>query len=528
MAYLNVGERRIEATIAYVGPELGGKTTNFDQLMSSTLDADLGRIEVAGSAAGAFRTLRWQPAERGRFRDCGVVVKLLAQSGPFSEERVDDILRDADGVVVVIDAHPSAQAVNRASLDAVQRALRARDRAPVPVVLQVNKTDLSDALAPEDVVDALDAKSLVHVPAAAARGLGVVETLEAALAEVLAAMQATRPDASSGSDGSGALGSPAAATASTADSGHPLLAALRQVLRETMLEHVSELETRATYALRGDLNRLEEKIEALSAHARALEELVLDMGNRVARHTDVLVEVRACAESAGESAKGAEVSAKRADESATTAGLLAREATELLERELPRLGRLEEAADATATVLAMFATKDDLAAASARLEELSSEGREAVARAIEGRAKSDREHLTSLTTALRRSIEGVAQEVRASDARQRVEDATERVAELAKRSEQLGGLLADVALHSAQLKGRVDAAGEQARAMGPRIEKVDATVKERASGLEGNLEGLRAMLGKQSAAVDARIEALDGRIRDVIEELKKSKKGWFA
>lgn len=512
MAYLNVGERRIEATIAYVGPALGGKTTNFEKLASSELEAELGRIEVAPSTAGDWRALRWLPAESGRFRDCGLVVKLLAQSGPFSEQRMDDIVREADGVVVVVDAHPDAQETNRASLRSVRRAVAHRDRAPVPVVLQVNKTDLSDALSPEAIVEGLDAASLPHVAASATRGLGVVETLEAALAEVLAAMQSRGPDSTNGAQHEADAGTPSPPIAP--EGGHPLLAALRQVLRETMLEHVSELEERTTAAVRGDLLRIEERIAAVQGRTRAVEELLVETRARVDRGLDLVAEAVSAAKGAGEAA--------------TTAGLFAREASDLVERELPRLARLEAAHEATVSSLSSLGTKEDLVAAAARGDDLARETRDVLTRAVEARGKTDREHLTSLTTALRRSIEGVAQEVRARDAHERIEETGERVGELAKRSEQLASLVADVALHSAQLRGRVDAAAEQARAVGPRIEKVEGTVAERAAGIEEGLRALRASSAKQSAATDARIDALDVRLKDLVEELKKTKKGWFA
>ena len=98
MAYLNVRERRIEAKIAYLGPELAGRTTNFERLRDGSKDARIAKVRTTSDETGTRLSLAWQLEEAARFRDCDVVVELVA---PHAES-TDDVLREVDGVVLVV------------------------------------------------------------------------------------------------------------------------------------------------------------------------------------------------------------------------------------------------------------------------------------------------------------------------------------------------------------------------------------------------------------------------------------------
>lgn len=260
MAYLNVRERRIEAKIAYLGPELAGRTTNFERLAapaSGSKDARIGKVRTSSDETAARLSLAWQLEEATRFRDCDVVVELVAPC----ESATDDLLREADGVVVVVDAAPSSQDRNRASLASVQKALERIQRGSVPLVVQINKVDLPDALSVESVVDGLDAAALPHVSAIATQGQGVVETLATAMDGVLAAMQ-TRPDETH---------------ATHVDPTHPLLSALQEVLRQTVRDHLDEVSSTVADRVEASITRLEDRLRNLEASIARVDERVLSL-----------------------------------------------------------------------------------------------------------------------------------------------------------------------------------------------------------------------------------------------------------
>ncbi len=267
---LNVRDRRVEARIAYVGPLGAGRATNLVKLGASP-------TELATD---------WRPPSGSRFRDCDVVVKLAVASGAGD---LGEALRDVDGVVFVADADPDALERNREAMAATRAALAARK--DVAVVVQVNKRDLSAALSPQEVLAALDAESLPHVEAAAARGEGVIETAERALGAVLEASAAHAP-----------VPPPDAPVKTSArGEGNPLLSALQKVLRDTVTEHVAALKSQAPSASADAPSQ--DSIAELVAEVRALRAAVDGIAAREARTQERVETIHAVVADLGEDMK---------------------------------------------------------------------------------------------------------------------------------------------------------------------------------------------------------------------------------
>jgi len=89
------------------------------------------------------------------------------------------ILGGADGVVFVADADPARAEANRESERELHEHLAyyGRDESSLPIVLQVNKGDLSDARDADEVSADLNAAGWPVIPAMAIRGIGVSQTL---------------------------------------------------------------------------------------------------------------------------------------------------------------------------------------------------------------------------------------------------------------------------------------------------------------------------------------------------------------
>ncbi|MBX3186723.1 MAG: hypothetical protein KF819_06895 [Labilithrix sp.] len=225
MAYLNVREHRIEAKIACVGPTPAGVATIVDLLQRASDD-----VRVSSDPASDTIALAWHPTDRGRFRDCDVLVSVVAPRADASA-RFEDLLRDADGVVFVPDAHPEAEAMNEASLSEVRAFLARAERASVPVVVH-------DAAGPE-----------------------ALATLEVTLGEILAAMEKSPAPAEAAGEGD--------------DAAHPLLDALRRVLRETVREHLVDVRAELV-VIRAALERSELAAAAHAADARARAETAFE------------------------------------------------------------------------------------------------------------------------------------------------------------------------------------------------------------------------------------------------------------
>lgn len=212
MAYLNVRERRLETTIAYVGA-------------AANLACLEGAARVLEDDDTLF-SLAWSPAHAPRVDGCDVMVRLVA---PRSDEQLFALLADADGVVVAADGERAFDLVRE----------HAAER---PVLMQ--------------------------------DGEGLVETLEAALASVLAAMKnRTTPV-------------PAAADP------NPLLSALREVLRETVREHAESMERAMTMAIEGALAPVRAELvslkNALTVSARESARALNAQGQAIDAHTQRL------------------------------------------------------------------------------------------------------------------------------------------------------------------------------------------------------------------------------------------------
>lgn len=426
MAQLNVRERRLEATIAYVGPELAGKATNLERLGSPRSSGDdvLARDWTPSSS----------PSELGDFE---VTVKLVAPRGAPSEARVRELLREADGVVFVADADPAAHDRNRASLATVREILASDPTRKLPVVVQINKTDLPDALPVNEVVRALDAEAWPHVSASASRGDGVIETAERSLSTVVGALR------SCGGDAAGPSG--LAAPLSSRE-GSPLLSALRQVLRETVAEHVAELEARTN---------------------ANMERMLAAFSERIA-------------------------------------------------------GSIEQrASSGRATLQTIVDETAQLRAAVGALNRLREEIRDDVVRALEARARREREHFLGATTVIKRAIDGVAADVKGLDTN----------ASLASMMTAIGG----VSEQTLALSKTLEPTAAAVRALAPKVERAEAVL----------LREIREGLGKTAARIEDRVdvlrvetsEAISGSgatatethalVFEMVEELKKKKKGWF-
>ena len=175
MAQLDVRERRMETTIAYVGARLAGKATNLHHLKTDSARGRSTDLQISEDTL----SLEWSPRRADRFDDCDVAVKLVAAKGAPSTARLDEVIGSADGVVVVVDASPSARAERARVLSLVRDALSKGSARKIPVVVQANKVDLADAKAVQELAGEVE---WPIVPASAMRGEGVVEDKDARIA----------------------------------------------------------------------------------------------------------------------------------------------------------------------------------------------------------------------------------------------------------------------------------------------------------------------------------------------------------
>lgn len=411
MAYLNVREKRLEAKIAYVGPALSGKITNIDRLKTDVLNGRVTNICETLVDGIPLVSLDWVPLRMPSFNDCEVAVNVVAARGSISRTTLDHLFHESDGIVIVVDATPAAQPQNREVIAMVRDAL-SKAGASQAVVVQLNKSDLKGALSAVDLAATLEAEWPV-VTAAAAEGKGVVETLETALSRVIDTMKARADDG----------------VAIRADA-NPLLTALRQILRETVSEHMGTLE-RETMQRVNDALAEGRTDAALTERLDRMDTLMSELQSTLRRFSTTL------------------------DRAVIDVGTLAKSAKDTATRTVGIHAKQQD-----------VPSKTDLSELEGRLLEAFSVHRSA-----------DREHASATTQALRHAIEAIATDQKKYELRERA---------------------------------------------------LRESVSEPISRIEGTIQSLLANTAATAARSDGQIAEIRDGLVELLDELKKRKKGWFS
>ena len=182
MSTINFAAREINCKIVYYGPGMSGKTTNLKHVFSK-VPGHL-RGEMVSLATEDERTLFFDflPLDLGTVQGFKTRFHLYTVPGQvFYNASRKLILRGVDGIVFVADSAPNRLRANAESMRNLRENLQEHgiDVRDVPIVLQVNKRDLPDAL-PLDMIRAvIDPKQeLMIFEAVSDKGVGVFETLK--------------------------------------------------------------------------------------------------------------------------------------------------------------------------------------------------------------------------------------------------------------------------------------------------------------------------------------------------------------
>lgn len=195
MSTINFANREINFKIVYYGPGLSGKTTNLKWIYSRIPEGRKG--EMVSLATEDERTLFFDflPLDLGEVKGFKTRFHLYTVPGQvFYNASRKLILRGVDGIVFVADSAPNRLRANAESMrnmreNLAEYGLKVED---IPVVLQVNKRDLPDALPVEMIQAVVDPEGLFPVfEAVATEGKGVFETLKEVSRQVLARVGST-------------------------------------------------------------------------------------------------------------------------------------------------------------------------------------------------------------------------------------------------------------------------------------------------------------------------------------------------
>jgi signal recognition particle receptor subunit beta len=192
MPYVDHGRKELRFKIVYCGAGLSGKTTNLELIHQRTRADRRGKLLVMPGANERTVFFDLLPVEIGRYKDYDVRVHLCTVPGQVEYAQLrQTVLRNVDGVVVVIDCERGRAAGNRGAIRDLERNLQllGHEPAKLPTVVQWNKRDLAGPNGVERMRTALKIPpGVVQVVASARAGEGVFETLKAVLKECLSAV----------------------------------------------------------------------------------------------------------------------------------------------------------------------------------------------------------------------------------------------------------------------------------------------------------------------------------------------------
>ncbi len=180
MATINFARREIEAKIVYVGPALSGKTTNVQVLHRLVPRAQRGELHQLSTDGDRTLFFDFIPVELGQIAGFTAHFKLFTVPGQvYYQQTRKAVLQGADGVVFVADSAAGRAQANLDAMIDLEQNLRAHgfDLASIPLVVQLNKRDVDDALPVNVMITELNPFGVPTVESIAASGYGVLDTL---------------------------------------------------------------------------------------------------------------------------------------------------------------------------------------------------------------------------------------------------------------------------------------------------------------------------------------------------------------
>ena len=188
MTFINYASREINCKIVYYGPGLCGKTTNLQYIFDSTAPQARGKLISLATETDRTLFFDFMPLELGTVRGFKTRFHLYTVPGQvFYDASRKLILKGVDGVVFVADSQEERMDANIESLYNLEENLSANgyDLSKIPYVLQLNKRDLPNIIAADEMMAELRRNGEPIHEAVASTGAGVFDTLKSVAKQVL-------------------------------------------------------------------------------------------------------------------------------------------------------------------------------------------------------------------------------------------------------------------------------------------------------------------------------------------------------
>lgn len=190
--YINWARRELNLKIVYYGPPMSGKTTNLVVIHRRTDPSRRGELISLNTSDDRTLYFDFLRLDLNKIGGLTPRIHLYTVPGqPTYEASRRLVLRGADGIVFVADSAPDKVDANMTSwlnmvghLEALALPFQG-----MPLVVQLNKQDLPNAVPPDQLRRLLGVNGYPTFEAVAIRGVGVFDTLKSVIHDVVVKLQ---------------------------------------------------------------------------------------------------------------------------------------------------------------------------------------------------------------------------------------------------------------------------------------------------------------------------------------------------
>jgi signal recognition particle receptor subunit beta len=194
MPIINYKNREVNCKIVYVGPSLGGKTTNIKAIHTAAPQPNkstLQCIDTEGDRTLFFDYFSLDLEEVQGFKTKFLIYGVPGQ--PVYKSTRKMVLNGVDGLVFVADSDDSRLAENKESLLDLKEMLAEYGYVyeEMPTVFQWNKRDLLNIIPVDELNKELNERNVPTLEAIAIESKGVIETFRMICSEVIKRLDET-------------------------------------------------------------------------------------------------------------------------------------------------------------------------------------------------------------------------------------------------------------------------------------------------------------------------------------------------
>jgi signal recognition particle receptor subunit beta len=192
MAKVSVGGAEVNARIVYWGIEGAGKRTSLEGVYRKLRPDHRGEMRDVPTRFDPSVSYTVLPIELGDVGGQRTRIELVAVPGaPEHAPTRKQLLDQVDGIVFVVDCRRERVEENLTSFEELAKALEdyARSVDEIPLVVQYNKRDLSDAFGAEELHRRLGLANATVFEAVATEGTGLLQALSTISKKVIRALR---------------------------------------------------------------------------------------------------------------------------------------------------------------------------------------------------------------------------------------------------------------------------------------------------------------------------------------------------